>query len=291
MSTGEENYVEDGIKCLHLGMYETGVGEFNVFNLATNHYHRYEALERTGAVDITCYLEKVIHGTLSPTQYGSIIVMQWFFQPGPGRRISEATIKLLFEVESSDSDTELEVKYISFEGTYSLMPTTQETSTTRGIEATAGVQEVAQANLTAKWESATTTTASESITLNGGKRLFKNTPPKRIAKWELCENNSQPQGIPGMLRVAVLVARDDEEKFQCRVDFACKTDLKTKLAGMFEKIPKDDPIVFQPDSSDKGKRENRNITYDAKDLGNICLDDLSEVTYRRVITNGEKIWK
>ncbi|KAM0226898.1 hypothetical protein ACHAPO_011992 [Fusarium lateritium] len=272
-------------------MYETGVGEPHVFNLAPNHYHRQEALERTGAVDITCYLEKVIHGTLSSDEYGSIIVMKWFFQPSLGRRISKATIKLLFEVASNDSDTELEVRDISFEGSYSLMPTTQENVTTTGIDTTAGVQQVAQANVTAKWEKTTTSAKTDAITLNGGKRLVKNTPPKRIAKWELYENESQPQGIPGMLKVAVLIARDDEEKFQCRVDFDCKTDFRTKMEGVFEKIPKDDPIIFQPDSSDKGRRENKNATYDAKDLGNICLDGLSDLTYRTVITNGEKAWK
>ncbi|OBS26147.1 hypothetical protein FPOA_00090 [Fusarium poae] len=280
MSARQDDHVfsgQDYTNCVNVELYETGEGALRIFNLAPNDYHRPEVLERTGAVDITCYLEKVIHGVLSPTEYGSIIVMQWFFQPGPGRRISEAVINLLFEVESSDSDTELEVRDISFEGTYSLIPTTQlllgdfrgllflpkvscqtfphpttqQIATTRGVEATAGVQEVAQANLTAKWERTTTATISDSITLNGGKRLFNHTPPKRIAKWELFENKSQPHGIPSMLKVALLVARDDEEKFQCRVDFACKTDLKTKLAGIFQKIPKDDPIIFQPDGLDK----------------------------------------
>ncbi|KAF5709136.1 intracellular serine protease [Fusarium globosum] len=294
MSGSEEDntsYNRDGKECVNVEMYQTGEGGFHVFNLAPNHYHRQEALERTGAVEITGYLDKVIHGTISPTEYGSIIVMQWYFQPSRGRRISEATISLLFEPQSSDSDTELEVRDISFEGTYGLMTTSQETATTRGLEATAGVQQVAQANLTAKWESTITTTTSDSITLMGGKRMVNNTPPKRIAEWELQENQSQPRGIPGMLRIAVLVARDDEEKFQCRVNFTCKTDLKTKLAGMFQRIPKDDPIIFQPDSSDKGRRENKGVDYGVKDLGNLSLDDLSDVTYKRVISNGEKAWK
>lgn len=292
VSEGEDTLsARDGQECVKVEMYETGEGEFKTFNLAPNHYHRQEAVERTGAVDITGYLEKVIHGTISPSEYGSIIVMQWFLQPGLGRRISEATIKLTFEPHSSDSDTELEARDISFEGTYGLMTTTQETATTRGLEATAGVQQVAQANLTAKWENAITTTTSDSITLVGRKHLVNNKPPKRIAEWELHENQSQPRGIPGMLRVAVLVARDDEERFQCRVDFKCKTDLKTRLAGWLQKIPKDDPIIFQPDRLDKGRRENKGVIYGVKDLGNMSLDDLSDVTYKRVISDGEKAWK
>lgn len=79
-------------------MYETG-GEdgsgFHVFNIAVDQYHRAEVLQRTGAIDITCSLEKVVHGAISADsdRYASLIVMQWFFQPKGSRRISEATIE------------------------------------------------------------------------------------------------------------------------------------------------------------------------------------------------------
>lgn len=83
---------------IQVEMHETGGEEgsgFHVFNIAVDQYHRAEVLQRTGAIDITCSLEKVVHGAISADsdRYASLIVMQWFFQPKGSRRISEATIE------------------------------------------------------------------------------------------------------------------------------------------------------------------------------------------------------
>ncbi|KAM0201234.1 hypothetical protein ACHAPA_002406 [Fusarium lateritium] len=293
-----QNYETDRQDCtenghMNMDMFEAGMEDnsgFHVFNAGPNHYHRTEAFERTGAVDITCTIEKVVHGALSPTgDYATLMIMQWFFQPKNSHRISEATIELLFEAESNQ--TEIEVKSVSFPGTYSLMKTTQDESTTVGTEATVGVEQVGKLSSTGKWEKTTSATTSDAITLSGGKRLVKNTPPYRIAKWTISENQSQPTGIPASLKIAVLVSRDTEEKFRCKINFDCKTDLKTKVANFFKKIPKNDPIIFQPDPEDRGKRPNANVTYGDEELGSINLDDLSQVTYRTVISDGEKVWK
>ncbi|KAF5011779.1 hypothetical protein FDECE_2146 [Fusarium decemcellulare] len=277
-----------------VGMYEAGMEEdsgFHVFNVATDHYHRAEALQRTGAIDITCEVEKVVHGAMSADSdyYATLIVMQWFFQPKGGRRVSEATIELLFEAGSNDG--EIEVEKVSFPDTYSLMPTIQEASVTKGAEATVGVQQVGSLNLTGKWEKTITATTSDAITLSGGKRLFNNTPPNRIATWTLSENESQPTGIPASLKVAVLVSRDDQKKFSCKLGVKCKTDLRTTVQGLFKKIPKDDPIIFQPDPKDVGTRPNRNVSYGDDALGSVNLNDFCEVTFRTIITDGQKFWR
>ncbi|EWZ33711.1 hypothetical protein IWW34DRAFT_737258 [Fusarium oxysporum f. sp. albedinis] len=289
----QNNLFEDqnGTEGLSLDMYEAGEGDFHVFNVAPDHYHRQEALQRTGAVEINCSIEKVVHGALAPDSdyYATLMVMQWFFQPKNGRRISEATIELLFEAESSD--TEIEVKEVSFPDTYSLMPTTQDESVTKGAETTVGVEQVGQLSLTGKWEKTITKTTSDAITLSGGKRMVKSMPPNRIARWVLSENESQPAGIPTSLKVAVLIIRDDEERFRCKLALECKTDLKTRFQGLFKKIPKDHPIIFQPNPEDKGTRPNKNVTYGDEDLGTVNLDDLSDVTFRRVISDGQKVWR
>ncbi|KAM0514995.1 hypothetical protein ACHAPE_006317 [Trichoderma viride] len=288
-ATDQQSFAEN----VNMEMFEAGLEDdsgFHVFNNGPNHYHRYEAFERTGAVDITCTVEKVVHGALSPTgDYATLMLMQWFFQPKSSHRISEATIELLFEAESEHD--EIEVKDISFSDTYSLMKTTQDESVTMGAEATVGVEQVGQISSTGKWEKTISATTSDAITLSGGKRLVRNTPPYRIAKWTLSENQSRPAGIPASLKVAVLVSRDTEEKFQCRINFNCRTDLKTKLANLFKKIPKDDPIIFQPNPEDRGQRPNQNVTYGDENLGSINLDDLSHVTYRTIISDGEKTWR
>ncbi|KAL7940995.1 hypothetical protein V8C42DRAFT_336137 [Trichoderma barbatum] len=293
MSQFEEQSVND-TGTIIVPLYEAGGEErsgFHVFNTAPNHYHRAEVLQRSGAIDITCNLEKVIHGALSPDsdRYASLLVMQWFMQPKGSRRISQATIELLFESGSADGD--IEVDDISFYDTYSLMQNRQDETITKGGEATAGVQQFANLSLTGKWEKTTSTTTTDAITLSGTKRVINNTPPNRIAVWTLSENPLQPSGVPASLRVAVLVSRQDREKFLCRVNFTCQTDIKTALRASFKRIPKDDPIVFQPNPRDIGLRLNKNVEYGNDRLGSINLNDLCSVSFRRIIPDVEKPWK
>ncbi|KAL6792271.1 hypothetical protein GGI42DRAFT_335310 [Trichoderma sp. SZMC 28013] len=282
---------EDAIETMKLSMYEAGGEEgsgFHIFNVAANQYHRAEVLQRTGAIDITCRLEKVIHGAMSADseRYATLVVLQWFFQSSNKRRISEATIELLFEADSGD-DHDVEVERISFDGTYSLMPTTQQESLTTGGEASVAISQFASFSLSGKWEKVITRQTSDAVTLSGGKRIVNNRPPNRIAKWILSENKSQPTGIPASLKVAVLVSRLDEKKFTCRLALLCKTDTRTAAESFFKKIPKDDPIVFQPDFHDKGTRPNKNVIYGDETLGSIDLNELGDVTFRTVIKNGE----
>ncbi|EHK48131.1 hypothetical protein TRIATDRAFT_81849 [Trichoderma atroviride IMI 206040] len=274
-------------------MYEAGGEEgsgFHVFNIASDQYHRAEVIQRTGAIDITCRLEKVIHGAMSADsdRYATLVVLQWFFQPNNRRRISEASIELLFEAEDSDGGDDVEVERISFDGTYSLMPTTQHESLTTGGDASIAINQLASVSLSGKWEKVIDRQTWDAITLSGGKRIVNNRPPNRIAKWILSENKSQPKGIPTSLKVAVLVSRLEEKIFTCRVAFACKTDMKTAAESLFKKIPKDDPIVFQPDCHDEGTRPNKSVSYGDDRLGSVDLDEVGDVTFRTVITRGEK---
>ncbi|KAL5083314.1 hypothetical protein Trisim1_001766 [Trichoderma cf. simile WF8] len=282
---------EDAIETMKLGMYEAGGEEgsgFHIFNVAPNQYHRAEVLQRTGAIDITCRLEKVIHGAMSADseRYATLVVLQWFFQSSNKRRLSEASIELLFEADSGD-DNDVEVERISFDGTYSLMPTTQQENITMGGDAGIGIDQLASFSLSGKWEKVISRQTSDAITLSGGKRVVNNRPPNRIAKWILSENKSQPAGIPASLKVAVLVSRLEEKKFTCQIGLSCKTDTRTAAESFFKKIPKDDPIVFQPDFHDKGTRPNKKVTYGDETLGSIDLNELGDVTFRPVITNGE----
>jgi hypothetical protein len=290
MSTSEQSLPE----AMNIEMYETGGEEgsgFHVFNVAQDQYHRAEGLQRTGAIDISCTLEEVIHGIMDTEsdRYASLIIMQWLFQPKGSRRISEATIELQFDASSGSGD--IEVEKVSFLDTYSLLPTTQEDALTLGGETTAGVDQLVSVSATGKWEKTVTKTTSHAITLTGGKRLVKNRPPNRIATWTLSENPSQNAGIPASLKVAVLVSREDREKFFCNRSFVCKTDRKTAAQSLFRKIPKDDPIIFQPNPQDRGTRPNKRVIYGQDELAGIDINKFCDVTFRTVIDNGEKTWR
>ncbi|KAH8659967.1 hypothetical protein BX600DRAFT_467014 [Xylariales sp. PMI_506] len=284
----------DNVETVSLGLYEAGGesgSDFHVFNAAADQYHRAEVLQRTGAIDITCNLVKVEHGAMAADsdRYATLLVMQWYFKPKNARRISEATIELLFVDATGAGD--LEVEKISFPDTYSLMPTTQQESLTRGGDATIGVSQVVTASVSGKWEKTVSHDKSDAITLSGGMRVVDNRPPNRIASWTVSENHSQPQGIPASLKVAVLLSRSDREKFYCKLAFTAKTDARTTAESIFKKIPKDDPIIFQPNPREKGTRPNKTVSYGNDELGSVDLEELSDVTFRTVINNAQKTRK
>lgn len=267
-------------------MFEAGGEEgsgFHISNVAADHYHRSEALERTGAIDIQCTLERVFHGTMSTgndRKFASLIVMKWTFKRQRKRsRISEATIVLTFE-PGSPNGGDIEVEKISFDDVYSLMSTTHQETTTTGLEGTIGAGFGIDASLGGKWEKSSTIERQDAITLSGSKHVLNNRPPNRQAKWTLLEKETQPTGIPTSLTTAVLVSRQDNEVFLCDLDFSCKTDLKTAASSIFKRIPYDDPIVFQPNPRVPGTRPNRNVVYDTQeDLGAKDMGEFCDVTY------------
>lgn len=292
LPSGDENWHDDdGVETRTLDLYEAGGDEgsgFHVFNLASNHFHRAEVLQRTGAINVICKLEKVAHGAMSAEsdRYATLLVMQWIFQPKNTRRISEATIELLFH--AGPGGGEVEVESISFDGTYGLMPTTQQEGTVIGGQTSIGVSNMVGINMGVKWEKRVNKDITNFMKLQGGKFLMKNKPPNCIARWTLSENESQPAGIPASLRVAILVSREDQKMFYCKFAFTCKTDMKTALESCFKKIPKDDPIIFQPDSDEKGIRPHKNATYDDDELGSADVEKLGDVTFNTIITDAQK---
>lgn len=283
----------DGIETRPVDMFEAGGEEgsgFHVFNAAPDQYHRAEVLQRTGAIDISCTLEKVVHGIMSAEsdRYATLMVLQWLFQPRGSRRISEATIELLFDPGPGSGD--VEVEQLSFHGTYSFMQTTQSETIAKGGEAAIGAEQFASLSLMGKWEKTVARTTSDAITLSGGKRVINNKPPNRVATWTLSENETLSTGIPASLKVAVLVSTEDRQNFFCRPTLTCKTDAKTTFESIFKKIPKDDPIILQPNPDIKGTRPNKNVTYGNGELQGVGMDQLANVTYRVILPNagGEK---
>lgn len=282
---------------MRIEMFEAGGeddSDFHILNAAPDQYHRAEVLQRAGAVDIGCELTKVTHAVLKDegmrTRWATLMVLKWSFRPQDiGRRISKAAIELLFE--PSDGRGDIRVERISFDDEFGLIPTTQEVSVTRGGEASLGVDQVVEATISGKWEKTTSDKISYATTVKGGKHVINNVPPNRIAKWTLLENEKQETGIPASFTVAVLVSRADKNKFYCRPTFKCKTDTLTAIKSVFKSIPKDDPIILQPDADDEGYLPNKNVEYSFEELDALDLDELSDVTFRTMVAEPLKTWK
>ncbi|KAM0417015.1 hypothetical protein ACHAPT_012981 [Fusarium lateritium] len=280
---------EDDVELFDVGMFEGGSegSGFHTKNNPRDPYQRSEVIQRTGhGVDIRCTLLDAIHGAMSEDSdyWATLLVLQFRFDPQKrARRISEATIELLFDV-SDPANNPPEVEAISFDGSYSFLPSKQSETVTRGGEGTVGVSYGADLGASVKWEKSVARETEDATRISGGKFVLNNTPPNRKAKWTLLENKTLKTGVPASVRVAVRIKRRDDEVFTCIPRLQCKADKWTSLQSFFGGVPEDDPVLLKPDM----KPTNKLMDYDTEELGSVDLQKLSDVTFTTMILDAQK---
>lgn len=250
-------------------------GGFHIKNNPKQPYQRQEVIQRTGSVDIRCTMLDVVHGLMAPDSefWATLLVMRFRFDPQKrARRITEATIKLVFDVTDPDNEVP-EVDAISFDGNYSFLPSKQSETLTRGAQGTVGASQVVEVSATAKWEKTVTRETSDKATVSGSKLVIDNIPPNRVAKWTLLENVSLKSGLPASIQVAVRIKRGAEEVFRCMPTIDCKADKWTSIETLFSRVPEDDALLLKPDTPPT----NKLMVYDTDNLGAVDLEKLSAV--------------
>ncbi|KAF4871092.1 hypothetical protein CGCSCA1_v009710 [Colletotrichum siamense] len=262
---------------------------FHTRNNPKDPYQRKDVIQRAGAIDIRCNLIDVVHGDLSDSEssdyWASLLVLRFRFDPQKrARRITEATIQLKFSAQSPQDELP-EVEAISFDGNFSILPSTQSETVVKGFEGNVGLSYGVDLSAGPKWEKTVNRETKDATTISGGKFVVNNIPPNRIAKWTVLENQTLGTGVPTSLRVAVLIKRLDSSVFTCMPTLECKADKWTSLETLFGGLPADDPILLKPDS----KPTNKLMTYDTKELGSVDLQRLSDVTTTTILSNALKI--
>ena len=84
--------------------------------------------------------------------------------------------------------------------------------------------------------------------------------------------------------MAILLKRNDENPFQCVVKVKANTDLKTGLERMIGRLPKNDPVLFDPNLPPTNNLED----YDLENLGAFDLDAASDLTISTLLTTASK---
>lgn len=278
---------EQDVEVFDIGMFEEGSGAFHIRNNPRDPYQRSEVIQRSGhGVDIRCILVDAIHGAMSEDSdfWATLLVLQFRFDPQKrSRRVSEATIELLFDV--TDTNNELpEVEAVSFDGNYSFLPSKQYETVTTGADGHIGASYGVELNASLKWEKTVAREISDATTISGGKLVIDNLPPNRRAKWTLLENKTSNTGVPASIQVAVRIKRRDEAVFTCIPKLECKADKWTSLQSFFGRTPEDDPVLLKPDM----KATNKLKRYDTEELGSIDLQELSDVTFTTMILDAQK---
>lgn len=221
---------------------------------------RQSLVDRGSGSDFTVQgdLINVIHGQFSPDgKPATLIVAEFrFLSADSSRQFREATIELQF-AESLDPKSkgfdDPVVTRIAPMGNNSLNPTQEAWTTTRtsSASAEAGVKS-AKLGGSVSWEITKSVDKEYWAIVNGAVRIEgRNYGMKNQARWNLLENTSSHDGIPSLLRTAILLVRNDNEDFFATIKIKAKVDMLHSLHSKFQNLmgttPKDDPVFFDPD--------------------------------------------
>lgn len=121
------------------------------------------------------------------------------------------------------------------------------------------------------------------VSVRGSKELRgKNYGEWNSASWTLIENKMMKKGVPAYVRSAILLKREHQMPFRAVIQINANSGHIAKierLFGLAGKDPKDDPILFHPNL----KPTNRLRTYDPNRLGDLDLNDLTDVHFATVL--------
>ncbi|KAF4969887.1 hypothetical protein FSARC_2983 [Fusarium sarcochroum] len=277
------------VEVFNIGMFESGSegSRFNIRNNPENPYQRSEIIQRTSPGMITrCTMIDAVHGAMSADSdfWATLLVFQFRFDPqGRHSRVSEAKVELHFDV-SDANNTLPEVEAVSYDGHYSLLPSTHSETLATSASAGVGVSYVAELNASVGWERAVTIERPDATTISGGKLMKDNRLPHRVAEWTLMENKTLETGVPTSVQVAIRIKRRDEAIFTCIPKLRCKTHERRSLRSFFGGVPEVDPVLLKPDM----KPTNRLRVYDTEELGSVDLQELSGVTPTQMILDALK---
>lgn len=255
---------------------------FRTENASSSDLERRSVVERTGGnIHIQLQLLDVRHGKYDDDDSSEATLMVFRFRFDPQKsssRAIRATVTFEFFPSRVNGQSPV-IDAIAPEGRFTVAPTKDQESTTKGTElnlSAPGVP-IIGASLTAKLERAKTRDISDATIIAGSMNLGtgKNKGDYTVAAWNLQENKHRKNGIPDSAKVAILLQRKNSEPFTAKVNVKATCDLLTRLQDSFRSIPLDDPILFDPKEDGKSPRKGR--IYGAKSLSSVDMYSLCEV--------------
>ncbi|KKP06333.1 hypothetical protein THAR02_01578 [Trichoderma harzianum] len=269
---------------LETPLHDIITGEDDTFrteNASVNDWERRNVIERTrGNIHVRVDLMEVIHGTYDDNgDEATLMVFRFRFDPQKhSRRIIRARINIEF-FANNKHDTAPTVDGIAPEERWSVVPTVDSESITRGGELNLGASGVPflEAGGALKFEKTVNRDVSDATTVTGSINLGtgKNSGDSTVAVWNLQENKRRQTGVPDSVRVAILLRREDSKPFNAKVTLEADADFVTGLERKFSKVPLDDPVLFNPTLT--GDKPKKGRSYNVQDLGSFDLYSLCDV--------------
>ncbi|OHE98096.1 hypothetical protein CORC01_06610 [Colletotrichum orchidophilum] len=263
---------------------------FHTQNDREDPFQRSNVVQRKGAVDVKCTCVDTVHGSWGPdepdTSATLLVLLFRFDSRRRARRVALANIEFAFFDSQGRSRKNPEVAAISFDDSFSLVPTQRTESTTTGASGTTGVGVVgAELSSTVKWERTVDEETTDAAYVIGSiDRLKAPAGPDNAATWTLKENSTTKKGVPAAMRVGILLKRSTDDDFFCTVKIETEVDLKTRIEQLLGRRGLDDPILFRTSLPPTRKL----MKYDAENLGEFDLSLIEDVTVTTVRSNAVK---
>lgn len=225
-TVGEDK--EEPLLEIHTSLDEVISGEDSTFrteNASSFDFERENVVDRRGGnIHIQLQLLEVRHGNYDGDgDEATLMVFRFRFDPQKASsRVIRATVTFEFFPSGSSSSQAPAVDAIAPEGRFTIAPTKDQESTTKGTELslnTPGVPMIG-ASLAAKLEKAKTREISDAAIIAGSMNLGtgKNKGDYTMAAWNIQENRHRKNGIPDSAKVAILLRRNNGEPFNAKVN-------------------------------------------------------------------------
>jgi hypothetical protein len=235
-------------------------------------------------------LFSVVHGFSAPGgDPATLLVIDFRFTGSLTRstRFKAAKIEIKFTSQGESPDEEPVVRKIAPHGTFCLDSSTETVSTTLSVNASgqAGTGP-ATLGMGASWERAKTGTRQASCTLTGILWIDGNEGHPNTGRWQMSENPMEKQGIPSLLRAAILVTQCLPSGFQALISVHTEVNLAYAMHEQMRRFTGGrvvdivDPVIF--DSGPKRQPAGAQLAgVDSEHLEACDLEQLVKVQHRQ----------
>jgi len=238
---------------------------FHVKDAPGGEVHRRAAAEQSvSGFTIQSDLLEVIHGSMTPQgDPATLIIMEFRFQKmtsvPSSRRFRAATIKFrFFDPSNPDGGKDPAIVKIAPHGVHSsnITPVSREVKRGVGLGLQSGVEPANLVTLAGEiaWESNSTLETTDKTIVSGliMHDQYRSWGSRNVAMWSTSENPSQKDGVPSVIRAAVLLQRKaDTGQFQMETEVEATVDMrynaKVAMQKMFGRLERDDAVTFDPD--------------------------------------------
>ncbi|KAF4466268.1 hypothetical protein FALBO_6894 [Fusarium albosuccineum] len=277
---------EESVISVQTSMYPSdGKSAYRTRNSKADPYQRMTGADRKGVVNIRFKILDIVHGTMTPDKPASFVTLIVFkcafFSKRHSRRAKSVDIELVFKGLGAGAP-DPEVVDIVPQGKFCLMPETEERTVTREASGEVSVPLGGGAGGKGglKWQEVGVRQRTKYTTVVGETGLYgRDEGEDDGAAWTLLENSMTKDGVPEALRGAILLKRrDNKSRFQCDLRITVKTDRWTAFSNLFESIPLDDPILFDPKKASTDKLR----VYETDNLAEIRLADFGDINIMKI---------